>query len=225
MYQLLGLTLQQSLTSQVSSEATVNKAQGRISDTMAERIAMFEKVSDVSDAGHELLLTKSFGGTLGAKAVSNSSAGTSSDISSQAKMFFDNLVHNASEQLKGTSTQSKSIQKPNGQSQTSRAPTRLQSQARQRRMSYESVLRKPGLYDVFAPPGPVGIVVDTSSKGPAVHSLKNSSPMIGLIAPGDLIVGLDDEDTRKMNAATLTRLMAQKANQKERKITLLTSEK
>ena len=46
--------------------------------------------------------------------------------------------------------------------------------------------------------------------------------MVGLISPGDLIVGLDDEDTRSMTAATLTRRMAQKANQKERKITLLT---
>ena len=48
--------------------------------------------------------------------------------------------------------------------------------------------------------------------------------MIGLIAPGDLIVGLDDEDTRGMTAATLTRLMAQKANQKERKITMSSSD-
>eukprot|EP00980_Cylindrotheca_fusiformis_P005133 scaffold1087_cov136-Cylindrotheca_fusiformis.AAC.19 len=76
-------------------------------------------------------------------------------------------------------------------------------------------------YDVFAPPGPIGIVVDTSKNGPAVHSLKNTSPMLGLINPGDLIIALDDEDTRKMTAASLTRLMAKKSRQKERKITLL----
>jgi len=81
-----------------------------------------------------------------------------------------------------------------------------------------------GLYDVFAPAGPIGIVVDTTKHGPAVHSLKRTSPMLGLINAGDLIVGLDDEDTRGMTAATLTRLMARKSSQKERKITLFTSE-
>ena len=81
-----------------------------------------------------------------------------------------------------------------------------------------------GLYDVFAPAGPIGIVVDTTKNGPAVHSLKRTSPMLGLINPGDLIIALDDEDTRGMTAATLTRLMARKSSQKERKITLLTSE-
>lgn len=87
-----------------------------------------------------------------------------------------------------------------------------------------STSKRPGLYDVFAPAGPIGIVVDTTKYGPAVHSLKRTSPMLGLINPGDLIVGLDDEDTRGMTAATLTRLMARKSNQKERKITLLTVE-
>ena len=81
-----------------------------------------------------------------------------------------------------------------------------------------------GLYDVFAPAGPIGIVVDTTKYGPAVHSLKRTSPMLGLINPGDLIIALDDEDTRGMTAATLTRLMARKSSQKDRKITLLTSE-
>jgi hypothetical protein len=76
-------------------------------------------------------------------------------------------------------------------------------------------------YDVFAPSGPIGIVVDTSKNGPSVHSLKSTSPMLGLINPGDLIIALDDEDTRKMTAASLTRLMAKRSRQKERKITLL----
>jgi hypothetical protein len=81
--------------------------------------------------------------------------------------------------------------------------------------------QRAGSYDVFAPPGPIGIVVDTSKDGPAVHSLKSTSPMLGLISPGDLIVALDDEDTSGMTAATLTRLMAKKSRQQERKITLI----
>jgi len=87
--------------------------------------------------------------------------------------------------------------------------------------SLTSVVRRPGCYDVYAPSGPIGIVVDTSKDGPSVHSLKSTSPMLGLISPGDLIVALDGEDTRKMTAAALTRLMARKSRLKERKITLL----
>jgi len=76
-------------------------------------------------------------------------------------------------------------------------------------------------YDVFAPPGPLGMVVDTIEKGCIVHSLKKNSPMQGLINPGDLIVALDDFDVRKMDAASLTKLMAKKSQQKERKFTLI----
>jgi hypothetical protein len=76
-------------------------------------------------------------------------------------------------------------------------------------------------YDVFAPPGPIGIVVDTIDKGCIVHSLKKTSPMQGLINPGDLIVALDDFDVRAMDAASLTKLMAKKSQQKERKFTLI----
>lgn len=87
--------------------------------------------------------------------------------------------------------------------------------------SLSAVMKLEGTYDVFAPSGPIGIVVDTSKDGPAVHSLKSTSPLLGLISPGDLIIALDDEDTRDMTAASLTRLMAKKSRQKERKITLL----
>jgi hypothetical protein len=76
-------------------------------------------------------------------------------------------------------------------------------------------------YDVFAPPGPIGIVVDTTQAGPIVHSLKKSSPMQGLISPGDLILALDGKDVRRMNAATLTKLMAKRSRQSERKFTLM----
>jgi hypothetical protein len=90
--------------------------------------------------------------------------------------------------------------------------------------SLEAMTKRAGVYDVFAPSGPIGIVVDTSKEGPAVHSLKSTSPMLGLISPGDLIIALDDEDTRDMTAASLTRLMAKKSRAKERKITLLAIE-
>lgn len=86
--------------------------------------------------------------------------------------------------------------------------------------SVASYVPSGGAYDVFAPPGAIGIVVDTTPKGCIVHSLKKSSPMQGLINPGDVIVALDDFDVRKMNAASLTKLMAKKSKQPERKFTL-----
>lgn len=84
-----------------------------------------------------------------------------------------------------------------------------------------AVVKRSGLYDVIAPPGPLGIVVDTTKDGPVIHSLKATSSLLGLVGSGHLIVGLDGMDTRSMTAATLTRLMAKRSNQAERKITLL----
>lgn len=103
---------------------------------------------------------------------------------------------------------------------TSTANTRDIKRTSSSEAGYNAKLRA-GSYDVFAPSGPIGIVVDTTKEGPAVHSLKSTSPMLGLINPGDLIVALDDEDTREMTAATLTRLMAKRSRQNERKITLI----
>lgn len=78
-----------------------------------------------------------------------------------------------------------------------------------------------GVYDVFAPPGPIGIVVDTTEKGCVVHSLRKTSSMQGLINSGDLIIALDDVDVQTLDASELTKLMAKKSQQTERKFTLI----
>lgn len=87
-------------------------------------------------------------------------------------------------------------------------------------VSQKRTYQKDKLFDVYAPPGPLGIIIDTTPEGPVIHSLKPSSQLLGLVNPGDLIVGLDSVDTRNMTAATFTRLMA-KRSQGERKIILL----
>eukprot|EP00536_Pseudo-nitzschia_multiseries_P014138 jgi/Psemu1/310660/fgenesh1_kg.662_\ len=111
------------------------------------------------------------------------------------------------------------VQGQDARSETSHST--LGARPRENQISLSSVMRRAGRYDVYAPSGPIGIVVDTSKDGPSVHSIKPTSPMLGLISPGDLIVALDGEDTRKMTAAALTRLMSLKSRQKDRKITLL----
>ena len=80
---------------------------------------------------------------------------------------------------------------------------------------------KDNLFDVYAPPGPLGIIIETTNKGPIIHSLKPLSQLQGSVNPGDLIVALNGEDTQKMTAATFTRLMASKKEDSERRITLL----
>jgi len=80
------------------------------------------------------------------------------------------------------------------------------------------------IYDVFAPAGPIGVVVDSTPKGCVVHSLRKTSSMQGLINPGDLIIALDDDDVTKLDASELTKLMARKAQQTERKFTLIAAQ-
>jgi hypothetical protein len=167
------------------------------------------------------------GGTLGAQPVDGSNAGSGFSGSSFGKSsaFFAGLTGLLSR--KDEKTDLNILESPantNNNTLGARAVEPKEEAQLKEQSSYDSMSRRSGLYDVFAPAGPIGIIVDTTKHGPAVHSLKQTSPMLGLINPGDLIVALDDEDTRGMTAATLTRLMAQKSSQKERKITLLTTE-
>ncbi|KAL7534635.1 hypothetical protein ACHAXR_006001 [Thalassiosira sp. AJA248-18] len=77
--------------------------------------------------------------------------------------------------------------------------------------------------DIIAPPGKLGIIIDTCSEGPVVHSVKPSSPLVGLIFKGDLVVAVDDEDTREWSAHYLTKLVAKKSKC-ERKISVMRPE-
>jgi hypothetical protein len=71
---------------------------------------------------------------------------------------------------------------------------------------------------VFAPPGKLGVVVDSANDGPTVHSIRDSSPLLGIVSVGDKILSIDEIDCRAMSAGAVTKLMARKASQQERKI-------
>lgn len=77
-------------------------------------------------------------------------------------------------------------------------------------------------FHIMAPPGKLGIIIDTCPEGPVVHSIKDNSPLFGLIFKGDMIVAIDDEDTTGWSAHYLTRLVAQKSKL-TRKLTVLRS--
>ncbi len=76
--------------------------------------------------------------------------------------------------------------------------------------------------EVFAPAGKLGIIVDTSSDGPIVHSIKADSPLVGKVFTGDYIIAVDDEDTSDWSAHYVTKLVARKSGS-VRKLTLMSN--
>jgi len=74
--------------------------------------------------------------------------------------------------------------------------------------------------DCYAPPGKLNIVIHSTKDGPAVHTVKDGSSLEGEIYPGDLIISVDNLDTRTCTAEEIMNMMASKGDQ-ERKITVL----
>lgn len=76
---------------------------------------------------------------------------------------------------------------------------------------------------VLAPPGKLGIVIDTTMEGPVVHRVNPQSILQGEVFPGDIIVAVDDVDTRAMSASAITALMVRTSNRK-RQLTVLSAD-
>ena len=74
--------------------------------------------------------------------------------------------------------------------------------------------------DCFAPPGKLKIVIHSTKDGPAVHTVKKGSSLEGHIFPGDLIISVDNVDTRSYSAEQVMKMMTAKTRF-ERKITVL----
>ena len=60
------------------------------------------------------------------------------------------------------------------------------------------------------------------SQGPAVHTMREGSPMEGLIFVNDVIIAIDGINTRDFTATQITNMMKETIDQ-ERKITVLSS--
>jgi len=74
--------------------------------------------------------------------------------------------------------------------------------------------------ECYAPPGKLGVVIDSTSRGPVVHEVKGGSPLEGIVFPGDRIIAIDGEDTKTLPASMVTKIMAAKKDQ-QRRMTLL----
>jgi C-terminal processing protease CtpA/Prc len=70
-----------------------------------------------------------------------------------------------------------------------------------------------------APPGKLGIIIDTTKDGPVVYQVKSGSPLENIIFAGDRIIAIDDIDTRGMTASNVTKIVARKCDE-PRKITV-----
>ncbi len=62
------------------------------------------------------------------------------------------------------------------------------------------------VYDVYVPRGRLGLIIDTTSSGPVVHSIKPSSALIGVLEKGDHILAVNDIDTTTMSVAAMSQL-------------------
>lgn len=47
------------------------------------------------------------------------------------------------------------------------------------------------VYEVQAPPGPLGIIIDSSDEGPFIYDVKQTSPLHGQVQTGDAIISID----------------------------------
>jgi hypothetical protein len=74
--------------------------------------------------------------------------------------------------------------------------------------------------DCYAPPGKLQIVIHSTKDGPAVHTVKAGSNLEGQVFPGDLIIAVDNIDTRSHTAEQVMKMMIAKSGF-ERKITVL----
>jgi len=61
--------------------------------------------------------------------------------------------------------------------------------------------------EVQAQAGKLGITIDTTKEGPAVHKIKDESQMKGKLKVGDIILKIDDIDTTAMSASAISALM------------------
>ena len=67
--------------------------------------------------------------------------------------------------------------------------------------------------EIQAPPGKLGIVIDTSLEGPIVHKVNENSPLQGQIFTGDIITSINGIDTRAMKASAITNIMIRTAHE------------
>ncbi|KAL3787240.1 hypothetical protein ACHAW5_006013 [Stephanodiscus triporus] len=84
--------------------------------------------------------------------------------------------------------------------------------------------RREEMLEICAPPGVLGVVIDTPRGGsPVVHAIKDTCPIRREICVGDKLVAVDDVDVRNMSAVDVSKLISKKSGQAKRKLTVIRS--
>jgi len=85
-----------------------------------------------------------------------------------------------------------------------------------------AVTTKEVFLDIYAPPGKLGVVIDTPDDGaPVVHAIKDSSVIANKLQVGDKLVAVDDEDVRTMTAIKVSKLISRKSANATRKLSVI----
>ena len=78
------------------------------------------------------------------------------------------------------------------------------------------------LIDIYAPPGKLGVIIDTpDDSAPVVHAIKDSSVVAGELQVGDKLVAVDDEDVTMMTAIKVSKLISRKNGNAQRKLSVI----
>ena len=72
-------------------------------------------------------------------------------------------------------------------------------------------------FDVVAPAGKLGMVIDTPSGGiPVVHAIKDTSVLVDQVCVGDRLLSVDGEDCTGMTAMQVSKLISLKSEKPAR---------
>ena len=72
-------------------------------------------------------------------------------------------------------------------------------------------------FDVVAPAGKLGMVIDTPNGGiPVVHAIKDTSVLIDQVRVGDRLLSVDGEDCTVMTAMQVSKLISLKSSKPAR---------
>ena len=75
---------------------------------------------------------------------------------------------------------------------------------------------------IEAPPGKLGVVIDTPDDGPpVVHAVKDSSVLAGMVEVGDKLIAIDDTDVTTSSAVKVSKIIAKKSSNPVRKLKLV----
>mmetsp|Transcript_6301 Transcript_6301/g.9262 ORF Transcript_6301/g.9262 Transcript_6301/m.9262 type:complete len:382 (-) Transcript_6301:216-1361(-) len=99
-----------------------------------------------------------------------------------------------------------------------------------RNTSDESFARKSYYYTFDAPSmGKLGLVIESSKTfGPTVYSVKDYSPLFGMVQPSDKIIKVNSEPTGHMSTSEVTKLLTrfrEENNQKKIRITVVSTQR